>query len=138
PLIDVRDVSFSYGEDGFQLKNIHMQIKPYEQIAIVGKSGAGKTTLLHIIAGLIPFSEGDIYINDRQRSKIKEKDWFDQLSYISQDPYLFSGTVAENIAIGANMDVSRTEIMKAAQQARIEELIDSFDTGCACLIDGGG
>ncbi|WP_029270679.1 thiol reductant ABC exporter subunit CydD [Virgibacillus alimentarius] len=138
PLIDVRDVSFSYGEDGFQLKNIHTQIKPYEQIAIVGKSGAGKTTLLHIIAGLIPFSEGDIYINDRQRSKIKEKDWFDQLSYISQDPYLFSGTVAENIAIGANMDVSRTEIMKAAQKAGIDAFIDSLESGYDTLIGEGG
>lgn len=129
PEITLLDVGFSYGENEFSLKSIQAKIQPYEQVAVVGKSGAGKTTLLHVIAGLISPSEGNVHINGRTRSDFNEKDWFDQLSYISQDPYLFAGTIAENIAIGATHDASRTEIEKAAEKAGIANLISSLGNG---------
>lgn len=129
PLIELQAVSFNYGEAAFALKNINVTIRPNEKIAIVGKTGAGKTTLLHIIAGLVPLLKGKILINGKERSNFSESDWFDQLSYISQDPYLFSGTIAENIAIGGHADASRMELEQAAEKAGLMELIGSLEQG---------
>jgi len=138
PRLQLMDAGFTYGPDGFSLKNIHADIHPYEQVAIVGRSGAGKTTLLHIVAGLVPLSSGDIYLNGRARSEINENDWFNELSYISQDPYLFSGTIAENIAIGATHDANRAEIVQAAEKAGISKLINSLEHGYDTAIGEAG
>lgn len=138
PHMELKMAGFSYGEGAFQLSNISADIRPYEQIAIVGKSGAGKTTLLHVIAGLIPHADGDILINGKPRSTFSEKSWFEQLSYISQDPYLFSGTIAENIAIGAQHMVTREEIEEAAGKAGIAKLIHSLENGYDTVIGEAG
>ncbi|MFZ3578308.1 thiol reductant ABC exporter subunit CydD [Virgibacillus sp. DJP39] len=129
PKINLQNVTYSYGEDQFSLKSIDAEIPSNGQIAIVGRSGSGKTTLLHVIAGLIAPSEGNIAINGRTLSDYKEQDWFDQLSYISQHPYIFSGTIAENIAIGGKLDASRFELEQAAKQAGISEMIQSLEKG---------
>ena len=77
-------------------------------------------------------------INGKPRSNFKEKDWFDRLSYISQNPYLFSGTIAENIAIGGRLDATRVEIVQAAEKAGISELVDSLEHGYDTAIGEGG
>ncbi len=138
PHIALKAVGFSYGKDAFTLNDINAVIHPYEQIAIVGKSGAGKTTLLHVIAGLLPLSDGEILLNGRPRSVFSEMHWFDQLSYISQDPYLFSGTIAENIAIGAKHVVSREAIEQAAEKAGIADLIRSLENSYDTMIGEAG
>ena len=136
--IELRGAGFTYGEDAFTLKNIQLEIVPNEQVAIVGKTGAGKSTLLNVIAGLVSVSEGEMLINGKPRSNFKEKDWFDRLSYISQNPYLFSGTIAENIAIGGRLDATRAEIVQAAEKAGISELVDSLEHGYDTAIGEGG
>jgi len=136
--IELRGAGFTYGEDAFTLKNIQLEIVPNEQVAIVGKTGAGKSTLLNVIAGLVSVSEGEMLINGKPRSNFQEKDWFDRLSYISQNPYLFSGTIAENIAIGGRMDATRVEIVQAAGKAGISELVDSLEHGYDTAIGEGG
>ena len=138
PKITLQNASFDFGEGGFVLQPIHIEIHPYEQVAIVGKTGAGKTTLLHVISGLLPLSSGRIDIHGQPMSSYKEEDWFGQLSYISQDPYLFSGTIAENISIGRNKYASLEEIKQAAQKAEIAELIDSLEKGYDTSIGEGG
>ncbi|WP_404451272.1 thiol reductant ABC exporter subunit CydD [Virgibacillus necropolis] len=129
PNIELQGAGYTYGENQFTLKNISAAISPYEQIAIVGRSGSGKTTLLHLISGLIAPSEGKIAINGKLLADYIEKDWFDQLSYISQHPYIFSGTIAENIAIGGKFDASRNEVEQAAEQAGISGMIQALDNG---------
>ena len=136
--IELRGAGFTYGEDAFTLKNIQLEIAPNEQVAIIGKTGAGKSTLLNVIAGLVSVSEGEMLINGKPRSNFKEKDWFDRLSYISQNPYLFSGTIAENIAIGGRLDATRVEIVQAAEKAGISELVDSLEHGYDTAIGEGG
>ncbi|SFB35531.1 ATP-binding cassette, subfamily C, CydD [Lentibacillus halodurans] len=128
-VIRLQHVSFAYGEGQFSLKNIATVIPSYGQIAIAGRSGSGKTTLLHLIAGLLPAADGQIFVHEKPLMQYREKDWFDQLSYISQHPYLFSGTIEENIAIGGNSDASREEIEHAAEQAGIADLIQTLEDG---------
>ncbi|QBP41292.1 thiol reductant ABC exporter subunit CydD [Paenisporosarcina antarctica] len=129
PSIELNGMGFTYGENRFALKNIQAEIPPYGQVAIVGRSGSGKTTLLHVIAGLVGHTEGEILVNGRSRSDYNEKEWFDQLSYISQQPYLFSGTIEENIVIGGNRQVTRLEVEEAAKKAGISEMIESLKQG---------
>lgn len=127
--IELRNVGFSYGDNGLVLQSISAAIPPCGQVAIVGQSGAGKTTLLHLLAGLLDPSEGDIVIDGLSRSEYRESDWFDQLSYISQNPYLFSGTISENIAVGGREGVTREEIEYAAEKAGISQMIAGLDKG---------
>lgn len=137
PHISVQNMHFSYNRE-FELSDISLDIKPYSKIAIIGKSGSGKTTLMHIMAGLLPVMEGDILIDGNRRSDIDETGWFNQLSYISQSPYLFAGSIKENIAIGLNREPKTEEIAEAAQKAGITELIDSLPEGYGTLVGEGG
>ncbi|WP_339228969.1 thiol reductant ABC exporter subunit CydD [Oceanobacillus sp. FSL K6-2867] len=138
PHIKLSNAGFSYEEDGFALKHIDLEITAFEQVAIIGKTGAGKTTLLHMLAGLVPVTEGKILVNGASLKQYREKDWFDQLSYISQKPYIFSGTIGENIAIGSTKSSNQEEIIKAAEKAGIHDLVDSLESGYDTLIGEGG
>lgn len=130
--IKLSQVNFRYGEEEtFALQNIDAIIPPYHHIAIVGPSGAGKSTLLHILSGIAQPTSGRVYANNQPLTHYREDVWFNTLSYISQDPYIFSGTIAENIAIGMNatQDVSRDAIAQAAENAGLARLIESLEHG---------
>lgn len=129
PAIELKDVCFRYEENGFTLNHISVEISPYEQIAIIGKTGSGKSTLLHVIAGLVANTEGEILVNGKPLSEYEEKAWFNEISYISQHPYLFSGTIADNIAIGGRGERARVEIEAAGEKAGISELVASLEKG---------
>lgn len=129
PAIELKDVGFHYEENGFTLNHISVEISPYEQIAIIGKTGSGKSTLLHVIAGLVANTEGEIVVNGKPLSEYEEKAWFNEISYISQHPYLFSGTIADNIAIGGRGERARAEIEAAGEKAGISELVASLEKG---------
>mgnify|MGYP001251298649 FL=1 len=138
PKIELHETEFSYENNAFSLKNINLAINPYDQVAIIGRTGSGKTTLLHLIAGLIPHTNGEILINDKPRKDFSEKDWFARISYISQSPYIFSGTILDNIIIGSDETPSMEEVEKAAEKAGIAELINSLEQGYETYIGEGG
>lgn len=129
PWVEVNQAHFQYGVDTFSLDDISVSIAPYEQIAIVGKTGSGKSTFLHVIAGLVSLQGGEINVNGKPRSTYREEDWFQELSYISQHPYLFSGTIAENIALGGRGEVTREAIEAAGDKAGITELVTMLRKG---------
>ncbi|MBH0231712.1 thiol reductant ABC exporter subunit CydD [Halobacillus yeomjeoni] len=137
PQINLDKVSFSYGNE-FSIKSITASIPPYSQAAIIGRSGAGKSTLLHLIAGIIKPGEGKIEVQGRNMFSYHEKEWFDQIGYISQDPYIFSGTIADNIAIGATVTYTDEEIARAAEKAGLASLIDTFEEGIHTFVGEGG
>lgn len=129
PVLELKDVGFHYEENGFSLKQISVEISPYEQVAIIGKTGSGKSTLLHVLAGLVAHREGEILVNGNHLSDYEENAWFNEISYISQHPYLFSGTIADNIAIGGRGEATRAEIEAAGEKAGIKELVASLEKG---------
>ncbi|MFB1049420.1 thiol reductant ABC exporter subunit CydD [Paraliobacillus sp. JSM ZJ581] len=126
PTIEFVHVSFHYESSGFSLEDISFYCHPNERVAIVGPSGSGKSTLLHLLAGMIRTEQGTIQINREPIENYTENSWLRQVSYISQDPYIFSGTIAENIALGSDENIDMTEIKLAAQKAGISELIESL------------
>ncbi|UPK41644.1 thiol reductant ABC exporter subunit CydD [Paenibacillus pabuli] len=138
PSILLNDLRFRYAPESFKLETGRIQLNPEEHIAIVGKSGSGKTTLLHLIAGLLKPESGEVLINGQPLSKYDEAAWFEQVSYITQHPYIFAGTFAENIAIGAGRNVSRTEIEQAAEDAGLAEVASQLELGFDTLVGEGG
>ncbi|WP_419892492.1 thiol reductant ABC exporter subunit CydD [Paenibacillus xylanexedens] len=138
PTIELNDVRFQYTPDSFGLETGHFSIGPGEQIAIVGKSGSGKTTLLHLIAGLLKPDSGAVLVNGSQLSQHDEAAWFERVSYITQHPYIFAGTFAENIAIGAGRNVSRAEIEQAAEEAGLASVVAQLEQGLDTFVGEGG
>jgi ATP-binding cassette subfamily C protein CydD len=102
----------------------------------VGKSGSGKTTLLHVLAGLLHPNSGEILVDGRDRFDYSEHEWFGHISYITQHPYIFAGTIKENIALGVK--ATKDEIRKAAVKAGIDELVQSLVNGYDTIIGEGG
>lgn len=138
PSIEFKRVGFNYGEGSFALKEISAEIAPFKEVAIVGKSGAGKTTFLHLLSGLVSPSKGEIIVDGRPLFSYQESAWFDQIGYISQNPYLFSGTIAENIAVGGTSQSTRAEIVIASEKAGIAELVEGLDDGYDTFVGEGG
>lgn len=138
PSIELRDVRFRYAPDSFELAAGSMSFGPGEQIAIVGKSGSGKTTLLHVIAGLLAPTSGEVLVNGRPLAQYDETHWFDHVSYITQHPYIFAGTFADNIAIGAGRDASRGEVVQAAEAAGLAAVAAELEQGYDTFVGEGG
>lgn len=138
PSIELRDVRFRYAPDSFELAAGSMSFGPGEQIAIVGKSGSGKTTLLHVIAGLLAPTSGEVLVNGRPLAQYDEVHWFDHVSYITQHPYIFAGTFADNIAIGAGRDASRGEVVQAAEAAGLAAVAAELEQGYDTFVGEGG
>ncbi len=138
PALELNDVRFSYGPDSFELATGRIELGPGEHIAIVGKSGSGKTTLLNLLSGLLQPASGEVLVNGCPLNACDEASWFEQVSYITQHPYIFAGTFAENIAIGAGRSVSRTEIERAAEEAGLAAVAAQFEQGFDTLVGEGG
>ncbi|PPA70773.1 thiol reductant ABC exporter subunit CydD [Jeotgalibacillus proteolyticus] len=138
PAISLDNAGFKYGEQGFELKEITTHIKPYTQAAIVGRSGSGKSTILNLLSGLVSPQTGQVLVEGQPLSEWTEDSWFRQVSYISQRPYVFAGSITENIAIGGNQEATREEIEEAAKKAGIWDLAMSLDQGFDTQVGEGG
>jgi ATP-binding cassette subfamily C protein CydD len=138
PEVHLNQVNFSYLNGPFSLKNISIKIEPLQKVAVIGPNGSGKTTLLRLISGIIDPSSGSIRLNQQLRHDINEKTWFDKISYISQSPFLYSGTIRENICLGTNGIVSDEEMMEVLQKTGLAKMIKSLKEGLDTHIGEGG
>lgn len=119
------------------LKNISFQVQGFNKIGIIGTSGAGKSTLIDLLSGFSNTSKGSIKVNDTELNSFSYSGWQDQLSYIPQHPYIFSGTVAENIRLYAP-NASLEEINKAIHITGLASLIERLPNKTEEVIGQGG
>jgi ATP-binding cassette subfamily B protein len=125
--IELKNVSFRYpGASVFALKNINLKIKPGQNAAIVGKTGSGKSTLVQLIPRLFDTSEGEILIDGVSVKNIPIRVLRQNIGYVPQDTFLFSETIAENIAFGTS-GASMEKIEEAAEKAQVRDNILEFD-----------
>ena len=130
--VEFKDVSFKYKEDyGHVLKNISLNIKVGEYVALVGASGVGKTTLCSLIPRFYEINDGEILLDGLNIKDVSLRSLRRNIGLVQQDVYLFAGTVAENIRYG-QPDASWDEVVEAAKKANahdfIMELPDGYET----------
>ncbi len=134
--ICVKNVSFSYEPNKPVLHDISFEVKAGEMIGLVGHSGAGKSTIANLITRLYDVQEGSITIDGVNVKKIRIKDLKKQIGIVSQETFLFMGTIAENIAY-ARPDATREEIIAAAKAAHAHEFIMKLPDGYDTIIGAG-
>ncbi len=134
--IEIDNLSFSYREKEYILKNINMHIKPASKVAIVGASGSGKTTLANIINGFYPFKEGEIRYNGVSNHALKLSTIRKHIYLILQHPKLFNDTMRFNLTLGN--DYPQEAIKRAIEIAQLGEVIDRLEHGLESLVGKDG
>ena len=127
--IELRDVSFEYPDDHNKvLRHVDLTIHPGESLALVGPSGGGKTTLCNLIPRFYDVTGGQILIDGQDVRSVTLHSLRSAIGVVQQDVYLFSGTVAENIAYG-RPGATRAEIEDAARMAGADEFVRALKNG---------
>ena len=135
--VELRHVSFSYRGDRQVLHDVDLIIEPGQTVALVGPTGAGKTSIANLIARFYDVTEGAVLIDDIDVREVTQRSLRRQMGLVPQDPFLFSGTVADNIRFG-RPDASLSEVEEAARLANAHDFIvalpDGYDTE---ILEGG-
>jgi ATP-binding cassette subfamily B protein len=134
--IEVRDVGFRYGNRQVN-SGINLNIAPGEMIGLVGHSGSGKSTLVNLICRFYDVSEGAILVDGVDIRSYAISDFRQNIGLVLQEPFLFFGTIAENIAYG-KPDATRSEIIAAARAAHAHEFILRLPQGYDSMVGERG
>ncbi len=134
--VELRDISFRYGARPI-LTNVSLTIRPGEMIGLVGQSGAGKTTLINLLCRFYDVTGGAILVDGTDIRRYKIGEFRRNVGLVLQEPFLFYGTVAENIAYG-KPGATHSEIIDAARAARAHEFILRLPNGYDSLVGERG
>ena len=126
--VEIRSIHFSYTGEEEVLRDFSLEVKKGECVAITGASGCGKTTLSKLLLGLYPITDGDIRVNGTSMRECDLASLRRQIAYVPQEPYLFQGSIAENIRMG-RPGATEEEIREAAKQAHAHDFIMEFPEG---------
>ena len=123
--IELKDVSFSYVDDFNVLNNVDLTIETGQTTAIVGSTGSGKSTLIKLLLRLYEINNGSISYDSNSLKDIELSSLREKIGLVSQDVFLFEGTVIENIAYG-DLNASESEVWNAAQKSEADEFINNL------------
>lgn len=132
-----KDVSFKYATSAPILKNIGLEIAPHKTTAIVGSTGSGKSTLLKLLFRFYEPTNGVITLDGTPLTEFNVADLRHHIGYVSQDVFLFHGSVKENILYG-NMSANDSDVIVAAQLAEAHEFISALPEGYNTIIGERG
>lgn len=141
PLIEGRvelcDVTFAYREGEPVLRDVNLTIEPGETVALVGPTGAGKTSISNLIARFYDVTEGAVLVDGVDVRDVAQRSLRRQMGIVPQDPFLFSGTIADNIRFGVP-NASDEEVKEAARLANADEFIMQTPDGYETQVQEGG
>jgi ABC-type multidrug transport system fused ATPase/permease subunit len=120
--IEFENVWMAYNPGEWVLKDISFKIKPGEKIALVGHTGSGKTSIVNLILGMYPYQKGRILIDGKELDQYALQDIRSNVGIVQQDVFIFSGDIAENIALN-NQDLSLEEITQMAKYVNADKFI---------------
>ena len=126
--VKLNQVSFSYEEGAEVLHGIDLTINPGQTVAIAGRTGAGKSSLTSLIARFYEVDKGSVTIDGHDVKSVTQESLRAQIGIVPQEPYLFSGTVKDNIKYG-RLDATQEEIIEAAKAAGVHDLVTRLGQG---------
>lgn len=136
--VELEDVSFRYREDTpLVLENINLSIKPGQTVALVGPTGAGKTSIANLVARFYDVTEGAVRIDGYDVRDVTQASLHRQIAVVTQDPFLFSRSIKENIRF-SRPNASQTEVERAARLANAHEFIKALPDGYDTRVLEGG
>ena len=126
--VEFRRLTFAYGQDGPVLKDISLRIPPGEKLAVVGPTGAGKSTLIRLLGRFYDFADGCIFLDGIDLNRIHSRDLRRRIGLVLQDFHIFSGSVADNIALG-DPAITRQQVEAAARAVNAQDFIKALPNG---------
>lgn len=124
--ISFKDVSYKYGYGRDVLTNINLDIKPGSKVSFVGISGSGKTTLAKMLVNFFSPTKGEMLLDDVNLNDIDKESLRRYVNYLPQQPYVFNGTILDNLLLGAKEGTTQEDIFRAVQIAEIKADIESM------------
>lgn len=132
-----QQVSFGYGAKEQTIHDVSFQIQPGETAAFIGATGAGKTTIMQLLARFYEVDAGMIYVDGIPIQELPRQTLRSQMAFVLQEPFLFEGTVRENIRYG-KLHATDEEVEKAAQQANAHSFIQQLEKGYDTVLSADG
>jgi len=138
--LEFKDVFFHYTEGKDVLKNINFSLERGKTYALVGPTGGGKTTTASLMARLYDPSKGTIYLEGKDIRCYKPSERAGKIGFILQEPFLFTGTVRENILYGNEYYMRHTnaELADVLEKANLKKLLERFSEGLDTRVTSGG
>ncbi|WP_332645458.1 thiol reductant ABC exporter subunit CydD [Lysinibacillus sp. 54212] len=135
PQLSLRQATYQYN-NGPLIGPISLNVEPGETIALIGPTGHGKTTILNMLSSMMEINSGKVLLDGKPRNKVSEQAWYEKMSYISQHPYVFAGTLRDNIRMG--ILASDEEIYDALRQAQLTDWLETLPEKLDTFIGEGG
>jgi ATP-binding cassette subfamily B protein len=132
PFISFRDVWFAYKDNDFVLKAFNLELRQGEKVALVGETGGGKTTVTRLLSRLYDVNQGGIELDGRDLREIPLQSLRQRIGIVLQDPYLFTGSVEDNICLGD--EKARSMVKQAAKVVGADRFIESLPDGYATAV----
>lgn len=136
-ILEFKEVSFGYTPESNVLKNISLSLEKGKTYALVGPTGGGKTTTAYLMMRLYDPTEGTIFFEGKDIRSYTHEERTQKIGFILQDPFLFNGTIKENILYGNTeyKDFSEDQLLKVFSDSNLESLLNKFDKGLATIVD---
>lgn len=135
--LELDKVSYQYsGQDKPIFENLNLNFKLKNKYILMGDSAAGKSTLLNLISGLLRDYQGEIEIADMEYNQISDQDLHDQITYLQQDPYIFTASLEWNLTLGCQ--ISKAKIAEVIKECGLEDLIAKLPDGMDTVLADQG
>ena len=135
--IEFRNVWFAYENENWVLRDLSFSVEPGQVLAVVGATGAGKSTIINLIGRFYDVQRGHVTIDGTDVRDFRKEDLRSRLGYVFQDPFLFAGSVADNISL-LNPDLTRDDILRAARTVNAHGFITAMPQGYDTLLHERG
>ena len=136
--VEVRGITFGYDQDTPLFEDFSLTVEPGQLVAIVGQTGAGKTTLVNLLMRFYDVSDGEILLDGVNTATMSREDLRSRIGMVLQDTWLFGGTIAENIAYGAQGNVGIDRVVAAAKATQVDHFVRTLPGGYDTVIDEEG